>query len=95
MRRIADRLELESGVCVLQPVYCSGMELTQAQLNALAVAHYKKIDISDGVYIANIGGYIGSSVAREIEYAKEHGKEIFFTSRLMRRGAQIYVSLSH
>ena len=54
------------------------MELTQAQLNALAVAHYKKIDISDGVYIANIGGYIGSSVAREIEYAKEHGKEIFY-----------------
>ncbi|NLC88751.1 MAG: hypothetical protein GX681_01635, partial [Clostridiaceae bacterium] len=43
-------------------------------------AHYRKIDICDAVYIVDIDGYIGESVADEILYAKENGKEIIFHS---------------
>lgn len=78
MPLIADKLELEEGYCVLQPVYCCGRNLTADQLKVLTAAHYKKIDISDGVYIANIGGYIGRSVVQEIEYAKAHGKQVIY-----------------
>lgn len=78
MPLIADKLELEKGYCVLQPVYCRGRNLTDCQLKALTAAHYKKIDISDGVYIVNIGGYIGQSVAAEIEYAMVRGKKIIY-----------------
>lgn len=38
--------------------------------------HYRKIDLSDGIYVVNVGGYVGSSTKREIEYAREHGKSV-------------------
>ncbi len=38
--------------------------------------HKRKIDMADGIYVINVGGYIGSSTHSEIEYAKAHGKTI-------------------
>lgn len=79
MREIAWELETKQGMNVLQCVYDPpGAELSQAVLDALAAAHYRKIDLSDAIYVVNIGGYIGQSVRREMEYAKAHGKEILF-----------------
>lgn len=38
--------------------------------------HLRKIDLADEVLILNVGGYIGESTARELAYAREHGKRI-------------------
>ena len=38
--------------------------------------HLRKIDISDGIFVVNPGGYIGESTAKEIAYAKKIGKPI-------------------
>lgn len=38
--------------------------------------HRRKIDMADGIYVINVGGYIGSSTRGEIEYAKATGKTI-------------------
>ena len=38
--------------------------------------HKRKIDMADEILVINVNGYIGSSTASEIEYAKEHGKVI-------------------
>ena len=38
--------------------------------------HKRKIDLSDYIYVINVGGYIGDSTSSEIEYAKRHGKEV-------------------
>ncbi len=38
--------------------------------------HKRKIDMADGIYVINVGGYIGSSTRSEIEYAKAHGKTV-------------------
>ncbi len=38
--------------------------------------HFRKIDLSDGIYVVNVGGYVGSSTRREILYAGEHGKRV-------------------
>ena len=40
--------------------------------------HFRKIDLSDGIYVVNPGGYIGSSTQREIAYARETNKTIEF-----------------
>ena len=40
--------------------------------------HKRKIDLSDEVFIVNIGGYIGDSTKSEIKYAVEHGKPVKF-----------------
>lgn len=38
--------------------------------------HFRKIDLADAVVVVNVGGYIGSSTHREIEYAESKGKEV-------------------
>ena len=38
--------------------------------------HKRKIDISDEIFVINVGGYIGESTRSEIEYAKKAGKAI-------------------
>jgi hypothetical protein len=38
--------------------------------------HKRKIDMSDGIFVINVGGYIGSSTRSEIEYAMAAGKKI-------------------
>lgn len=43
---------------------------------ALDQLHYRKIDISDGIFVVNVGGYVGSSTRREIAYALSQGKSV-------------------
>lgn len=38
--------------------------------------HLRKIDLADEVLILNVGGYIGESTRRELEYAKSQGKRV-------------------
>lgn len=77
--RIATELETDKGYCVLQPVYNFDKKiLSDDELQNVVNAHYKKIDISDAIFVANVGGYIGKSVAEEIEYAKSLNKEIIY-----------------
>lgn len=47
----------------------------KAELDEL---HLRKIDLADEVLILNVGGYIGNSTRRELEYAKKTGKKIRF-----------------
>ena len=37
-----------------------------------------EIDLSDIVYIVNVGGYIGKSVTEELQYAKLQNKKIIY-----------------
>ena len=47
---------------VLQCAYDPpGAVLSQRELDALVVAHYRKIDLSDAIYVVDIGGYIVSA----------------------------------
>ena len=81
MKQNAWRLEAEKGFSVIQCVYNELNEpITDGGQKRLAAAHYQKIDICDAVYIVDMDGYIGTSVANEISYAKEKGKELIFHS---------------
>lgn len=40
--------------------------------------HLRKIDLADEVLIINVGGYIGESTHRELDYAIKLGKKIRF-----------------
>lgn len=77
MKEIAYLLETQQGYNILQCVYCDGRP-SDEEVKHLEAAHYRKIDLSDGIYIVNIGGYIGESVKKEIEYAEKSGKEIIY-----------------
>ena len=38
--------------------------------------HKRKIDMSDEIYVINVGGYMGSSTRWEIDYAIATGKAV-------------------
>ena len=78
MREIAYLLEVRDGYNVLQCVYGGETGPDTSERERLAAAHYRKIELSDGIYVVNIGGYIGDSVRREIEYARHLGKDVLY-----------------
>ncbi len=85
MQKIAWELETTKGYSVIQCVYnVENNAISKEQTDKLNAAHFKKIDISDSIYVVNIGGYIGSQVEKEIEYALSEGKEVIYheTERL-------------
>ena len=38
--------------------------------------HKRKIDMSDEIFVINVGGHIGDSTRSEVEYAKVYGKKV-------------------
>ena len=83
MKEIAKVLEIENNYCVLQCIYNEGNKPIDSEaVKKLARAHYKKIDLSDAIYVVNIGGYIGESVKEEIKYALSKNLEISIISNI-------------
>lgn len=79
MKAIAYELEVQKGYNILQCAYCPEETASNGEeLQRLREAHFRKIDMSDGIYVVNIGGYIGESVRAEIEYAQRNNKEIIY-----------------
>ena len=79
MKKIAFVLETKHDMNVLQCVYNeSKLDLFENDINALNLAHYRKIEIADAIYVVNINGYIGEQVKKEIVYAQKLGKEVIF-----------------
>jgi ribosomal protein S18 acetylase RimI-like enzyme len=79
MKYYAEKLELE-GNCVLTVIYPTKdkEKYTPEEIHFLQMAHYKKIDISDKIFVVNKNGYIGEAVKAEIEYANLKHKEIIY-----------------
>ena len=79
IQEICERLELESKYAVIGiTLHVLNRELSAAEKALLGELHKTKIDISDAIFVVNVGGYIGESVKSEIEYAKKAGKEILY-----------------
>jgi hypothetical protein len=68
------------GNCVLSIIYPTKDKnsYTKEEIHALGMGHYKKIELSDAIFVVNKNGYIGEAVRKEIDYAKEHNKEIIY-----------------
>jgi hypothetical protein len=52
--------------------------ITAEQAERLDILHLWKIELADFVRVFNVGGYIGESTRREIEYAERLGKPIVY-----------------
>lgn len=79
MMAIAEKMALD-GNCILTPVYPVSKELkrTEMQIENLKEAHFKRIELSDAIFVVNVNNYIGESTRLEIEYAKKLNKEILY-----------------
>lgn len=79
IQEMHERLELEKGYVVIGIApHVMDRDFTEEEEDLLDELHKRKIDISDAIFVVNVGGYIGKSTKSEIEYAKENGKEILY-----------------
>ena len=79
MKFYTEKLALE-GNCVLSVIYPTKDKecYTSEEIQILGKGHYKKIDLSDAIFVINKNRYIGETVRKEIEYAKDKNKEIIY-----------------
>ena len=72
---LAGKIVLSIGVC--KHAGDHGAEaLGDDVVHLLDILHFRKIDLSHEILVLNVGGYIGESTAREIEYARSTGRRI-------------------
>ncbi len=64
---------LSVGVAKHGPTDHVGESLGVETVQMLDELHWRKIDLADEVLVLNVGGYIGFSTRREIEYAESTG----------------------
>lgn len=82
--REANRALTFAGAIVVAPVEAGG-PVSDEQKTALGALHLRKIDLADRVLVVNLGGYVGESTSREIEYAHASGKPVAFTDPVSER----------
>lgn len=79
-KKIQEELTL-AGNIVLTPNFFHSVkkeEINNETKKMLDEMHKQKIDMSDEIYVINVGEYIGESTKSEIEYAKTKNKKISY-----------------
>jgi hypothetical protein len=72
------RLTLEGYIVVSVGMFghADNEPITEEVKTMLDDMHFHKIDLADEIFVINVGGYIGYSTNREIEYARSKGKVV-------------------
>ena len=82
--KVQEKLTLDGNI-VLTPNFFNNIKkenIDEKTKKMLDEMHKQKIDMSDEIYVINVGGYIGESTKSEIEYAKEKGKRISYLENI-------------
>jgi len=58
-----------------------GFSITSEQADLFAKIHFRKIDMSDEIFVIDVDRYIGSSTKKEIEYAQLSEKRVNYFSK--------------
>ena len=77
-----ERLTME-GNCVLSIIYETKKRESYSDNDCrlFEKLHFQRIEMSDAIFVVNVGGYIGEATTREIEYAKSLNKEIIYLEK--------------
>ena len=78
--RVQEKLTLDGNI-VLTPNFFNNIkkeEIDEKTKKMLDEMHKQKINMSDEIYVINVGGYIGESTKSEIECAERKGKKISY-----------------
>jgi hypothetical protein len=73
------------GVAVLSPIFFEQSDIgkiSQKDVQLLGSIHFRKIELADEIFVMDVGGYIGESTRKEIEFAKRNHKNIRYYSTI-------------
>ena len=76
------RLTLEGKIVLSVGFFDNDSEvITKEKKNMFDDMHKRKIDMSDRIFVINVGGYIGYSTRSEIDYALHTGKVVDYLEK--------------
>ena len=75
------RPRIKKGYAVIHCVSGVGTIYDKEAKDKLGRLHFKKIDISDVIYVVNVGGYIGESTNDQIAFANLLNKPVLYYSK--------------
>lgn len=81
-RETEAQLTLQGNIVISLGIFgqSEGVTITAEQERLFEKLHYRRIDMSDEIFVIDVDGYIGNSTRREIEYAKDRGKVVRYYS---------------
>lgn len=81
--KVQEELTLKGNI-VFTPNFLNNVkdEINMETRKILDEMHRQKIDMSNEIYVINVGGYIGESTKSEIEYAKSNSKKISYLENI-------------
>lgn len=79
--KVQEKLILEGNIVLTPDFFNTIKEISVEMKTMLDKMHRQKIDISDEIYVINLGGHIGESTKSEIEYAELKGKKIDYLEK--------------
>jgi len=82
-REVERRLTLEGKIVMSLAIYgkAEGIEHDEETAKRLYDLHLDKINLSDGIYVIDVGGYIGESTRKEIDHAEKNWKFVKYYSK--------------
>lgn len=81
---VADRLT-QDGYIVLAPFKDHRDKLTKEDRDLHDKIQAQRIDMADEMYVVNLGGYIGDSTQKEIDYAASKGTKIIYHEEMRKK----------
>lgn len=76
--KMQEKFTLEGNIVFTPNFFSDVKNITLETRVMLDKMHRQKIDMSDEIYVINLGKYIGESTKAEIEYAKSKSKRISY-----------------
>jgi hypothetical protein len=78
------KLTLEGNIVISVGMFghADNEPITEEIKTMLDDMHFRKIDLADEILVINVGGYIGFSTNREIEYAISTGKGVKYLENI-------------
>ncbi len=82
-KEIEKKLTIEGKIVLPPAIYgkAEGIEYSEEMAKNLFELQLDKINISDGVFIVDVGGYFGDCTKQEIDYAIKNGKFVRYYSK--------------
>lgn len=80
--KVKEELTLAGNIVFTPNFFTKKIDVNTEFKSMLDEMHRQKIDMSDEIYVINLGKYIGESTKSEIEYAKSKGKDIVYLEEL-------------
>jgi len=82
-REVERKLTMDGKIVLPPAIYgkAEGIEYSPELAKHLWDLHLDKIDISDGIFVIDVDGYMGKSTQKEIDYAKNKGKFVKYYSK--------------